>query len=338
MTHVSRTINPLHFEDLEPRRFEDLALALIFRLRAWEDIHHDGRTGGDDGVDIRAIEKLPDATLRYWAAQCKRYQKFSTADAKDAIKEAIKDGTIPDVLLLVIGCDVSLRARNSFETAASAAGIKTPVLWTSSKLQAMLYTEHQDLLFGFFGISLARQERGREGDLKRKLSLKRKLLKLFPRSERYPNIIIHSIDDEMYPEVDGDPIGRMSSWIKSEFAGHYHNGIELYLSVDEIIVNRADGKWAILGHPDVRKGETPADYAFNDSIYQKVKIFRIARIPFRNMVEVDDEGDEYYPFTHLYCWFADQGTPYEEIFCREVDGYAEFRDDNQFKYVDRVFS
>ncbi len=63
MSKPTHTINPLHFEDLDPRRFEDLALALVYRLRTWEDIHHDGRTGTDDGVDIRAIEKAVDGSL-----------------------------------------------------------------------------------------------------------------------------------------------------------------------------------------------------------------------------------------------------------------------------------
>jgi hypothetical protein len=71
MITPTRTFNPLHFEDLDPRRFEDLALQLVYKAREWEDIHHDGRSGSDDGVDIRAVERTMDGALRYWfGPQC----------------------------------------------------------------------------------------------------------------------------------------------------------------------------------------------------------------------------------------------------------------------------
>jgi hypothetical protein len=36
-------------------------------------------------------------------------------------------------------------------------------------------------------------------------------------------------------------------------------------------------------------------------------------IPFRNIVEIDTMGDEYYAEPHIYCRFADAGAPYEEF-------------------------
>ena len=40
-------------------------------------------------------------------------------------------------------------------------------------------------------------------------------------------------------------------------------------------------------------------------------MFQLARIPYRNIVDVDMIGDEYYPQPHIYCRFADGGAPYE---------------------------
>lgn len=51
---TTRTLNPLHFEDLEPHRFEDLVRQLIYDFRHWQSIEATGRLGADEGVDSRA--------------------------------------------------------------------------------------------------------------------------------------------------------------------------------------------------------------------------------------------------------------------------------------------
>ncbi|MBN3761179.1 restriction endonuclease [Burkholderia sp. Ac-20365] len=336
MTRPTRTINKLHFEDLSAGRFEDLSLALVYRLRQWQDIHHDGRTGADGGVDIRAIEAALDNSLRDWYVQCKRYATFAAADAKAAVHEAVGKATVPpDVMLLIVGCDVSLATRTAYEKAAADAGIQTAILWTASKLEAMLYAEHPDLLFSYFGVSLARQERKREDDLRRRLAMKRKMARIFPHDYK-PKIVIHSIDDDLYPESDTTGGRGISPWFRVEFAGHYHAGIEVYLNIEHIIVDRGDGAWA-----EVRYGANGIDgsidlkEAFANTRYDVVKAFTIGRIPFRNIFEVDEEGDEYYPEPHLYCRFADRGTPYELVLRREVDGYKEFHPGERFPFEDR---
>ena len=57
-TIATRTLNPLHFEDLEPHRFEDLVRQLAYQFRAWRTIEATGRVGADEGVDIRAVEMV----------------------------------------------------------------------------------------------------------------------------------------------------------------------------------------------------------------------------------------------------------------------------------------
>src|ERR1700733_4094550 len=56
---VSRTFAPIHFEDLDPHRFEDLVRELIYDFRDWQTIEATGRSGNDAGFDIRAFEKQP---------------------------------------------------------------------------------------------------------------------------------------------------------------------------------------------------------------------------------------------------------------------------------------
>jgi hypothetical protein len=85
----TRTTGPLHFEDLEPHRFEDLVRRLIYDFRPWRQLEATGRTGSDEGFDARGFEitairtALPDeedpdaqeedvSQDRAWLVQCKR--------------------------------------------------------------------------------------------------------------------------------------------------------------------------------------------------------------------------------------------------------------------------
>ena len=54
---VTRTHGQLHFEDLDPHRFEDLVRELIYDFRDWQTIEATGRSGNDAGIDIRAYER-----------------------------------------------------------------------------------------------------------------------------------------------------------------------------------------------------------------------------------------------------------------------------------------
>jgi hypothetical protein len=47
----TKTTNRLHFEDLDPKRFEDFCHSLLFPIRTWQSMHHIGRSGDDGGQD-----------------------------------------------------------------------------------------------------------------------------------------------------------------------------------------------------------------------------------------------------------------------------------------------
>ena len=55
MPNPSVTTNRLHFEDLEPRRFEELGYQLLHRLYKWERLDHTGVCGNDGGIDMIGI-------------------------------------------------------------------------------------------------------------------------------------------------------------------------------------------------------------------------------------------------------------------------------------------
>ena len=147
MANYSQTVNPLHFEDLEPHRFEDMVRQLAYDFRAWHSIEATGRLGADEGVDIRAIERLPSSNLsagiadenevvpssyeeHLWVIQCKREKRIGPTKLRDIIAAAVNEGTsIPYGLIVAAACDFSYRTREVFRTEANKLGIEEFFLW-----------------------------------------------------------------------------------------------------------------------------------------------------------------------------------------------------------------
>lgn len=314
----SKTTNKLHFSDLDPIRFEDFSLALLYPLHPWEDIRHYGRVGSDGGVDIYAIEKLENDHRRVWLIQCRRYKSATNAVLKKAVDDSLnKLNELPEVLLVVVASDVRRKSHEYFIEYAKKKGVKTPLLWTASILEAKLYSERRDLLFSYFGISDIQKARSREISVSRNISMKKRLHKDLLKTPKdvdwekarhnpvyrfnHSEAIIHSIDDDSYPGLDEHRSG-ISGWFKLELWDFYHNGLDFVINIDEGIIDE-EGNWAIIKYHQ----------KYDKNKYQKIKMFRIARIPFRNIVEYDILGDEYYPGLHLYCRYADGGEPYESF-------------------------
>ena len=92
MAKVTQTLNPLHFEDLEPHRFEDLSRQLVYDFRTWVNLEATGTLGGDEGFDVRGRELIydnedpdeeeieePHYKERLWLIQCKREKTIPPA-------------------------------------------------------------------------------------------------------------------------------------------------------------------------------------------------------------------------------------------------------------------
>lgn len=331
----TRTTNRIHFEDMDPLRFEDLALAMVYRASRWIEINHHGRSGSDQGIDIHATEEIENNTTRTWFIQCKRYKKISKNELTKVITEATKrEGQGPDILLLVLACDVSKTAYDHFIDQAKKANINRAVIWSASILETKLYSEHHDLLFAYFGISLSAEKRNRIATVKRNIRMKEKMWRDFIAKSYDPNetlkrpykkfssseIIIHSIDDNFYPEPDPNAIG-ISPWFKVEPYNFYHNGLEVTLSIEKAIFSEGN-EWDI-----VRYNEKP-----RKEKYLEANVFVIGRIPFENIIDYDVSGDEYYNSPHIYCDFKNGGQPYEEI----VYSLVSRETDDGYKYDKRL--
>jgi hypothetical protein len=130
---VTRTLNPLPFHDLEPRRFEDLVRQLVYDFRPWLRLEATGRAGSDDGYDVRGIEpgdtpsEVTDAeddeaadgeaahvgNERTWLIQCKREKEIGPTKLQNYL-----DGIDADerrklyAIIFVACCDFSKTSRD----------------------------------------------------------------------------------------------------------------------------------------------------------------------------------------------------------------------------------
>lgn len=142
---VSRTINPLHFEDLEPHRFEDLIRQLAYSFRTWTHLEATRRLGKDEGLDIRGVEAvshhpfLPASDVeedpeeiateavteeRVWSIQCKRYKKITPKLMRAIVMESVPDPkNSPYGLIIAAACDVSAETMAAFHDERIKRGV-----------------------------------------------------------------------------------------------------------------------------------------------------------------------------------------------------------------------
>jgi hypothetical protein len=99
---------------------------------------------------------------------------------------------------------------------------------------------------------------------------------------------------DAYPDVDGREKG-ISPWFRLGLVGTYHRGILVAHSWGGLMAD-GDG-WR---GPNYAAGEKP-----------EVKALLISNIPYENIEQVDWDGDEYYAYPHIYCWFGNKKSPYE---------------------------
>ena len=165
MPKPTRTLNPLHFEDLEPHRFEDLTRQLIHDFRQWRTIEAPGRTGSEGGMDIRAIEAASkefdtdrDTELgdRVWVIQCKREARIGPKRVREIVSDNLSDLKEPvHGYILVAACDFSKSARDAFNDECAKYGLGEYYIWGKAEIEDKLFQpKNNHLLVAYFGISL----------------------------------------------------------------------------------------------------------------------------------------------------------------------------------------
>jgi len=167
MAKVTRTFGPIHFEDLDPHRFEDLIRELTYDYKDWQSIEATGRSGADAGFDIRAYERVstgqtvatdpedaeephPMAGNR-WMIQCKREKEIGPKKLL-TIPDDVDQSDPPYGYILAAATNFSKQSYDAFRTKLIQKGVMEFYLWGKAELEDMLHQPKNDrILFTFLG-------------------------------------------------------------------------------------------------------------------------------------------------------------------------------------------
>jgi hypothetical protein len=288
---TSKTINPLHFEDLEPYRFEDLVRQLVYDFRNWALLEPTGRLGSDDGYDARGLEVVEGPVSpveddeesdaggerggeeRLWQIQCKRERSISPAKIAGYVDQMIPEGaTVPYGLIFAAPADFSKKARDVFRDELRQKGVREFYLWGKADLEDVLYQPKNDhLLYAYFGISLQIQKRSQRSALRSILAIKRKAIKHLGaiNQRNFTEILIRDIDDTHYPWTGEIPEFRKNpAWKKLYFVGHEHDGIQVlikkYFAYRDVEYLPPKGRANLKAWDFTRKGDVRPRDSWND--------------------------------------------------------------------------
>ena len=235
----------LHFEDLEPKRFEDLARQLIYDFKPWRRLEATGRAGADDGFDARGYEMVDGETPllanepedevpsdgardRLWLVQCKRERSIGPTKLVGYLDDIrLSEDEKLHGIVFTAACDFSKTARDKFRQKCEALGIAEWHLWGKAELEdKLMRPENDGLLFAYFGISLTIRRRTQRAELRANLAVKRKVNRILePR--RHAEMLIRSPDAATYPDSDAVPEFKSKPpWIIGAYRGMEVNGIK----------------------------------------------------------------------------------------------------------------
>lgn len=344
---TTRTLGPLHFEDLDPKRFEDLVRQLAYEFKLWRQLEATGRSGSDDGFDARGYEitvkEAPSTASaddegdpigerlaledglgdRLWLIQCKRER----AIGPKALVKYLDDTVLgPDEklhgLVFTAACDFSKKARDGFAKKCRELGLEEWHLWGKAELEDRLFRPENDhLLFAYFGISLTIRRRSQRADLRSRLAMKRKASRMLKDQINTP-LLLRSPDAAEYPYLeDPDAFKKKPLWVVWPYQGLSHGGLKFcieryfaYLSDDgkswDAAMVRNDAKSS--AHNDPWLGEDSGDPLRHDiwEFWNKIPdesrawLEVVGLVPFDDIVEIDDLGDEFVQAPHVYVPFT----------------------------------
>jgi hypothetical protein len=253
---TTRTIGPLHFEDLEPKRFEDLVRQLAYEFKPWRRLEATGRAGSDDGFDARGYEIVSKEALeraaptapsedpgqpgadedealvegaddRLWLIQCKREKAIGPLKLVKYLGDIVlAEGEKLHGIVFTAACDFSKTARDKFSAKCRELGFEEWHLWGKAELEDRLFRPENDhLLFAYFGVSLTIRRRSQRADLRARLVMKRKANRILGKNS-HQHVLLRSPDDVAYPHSENVPNFKTAApWVLRRYEGMLHDGL-----------------------------------------------------------------------------------------------------------------
>ena len=346
---TTRTLNPLPFQDLEPHRFEDMVRQLAYDFRKWSRLEATGRSGDDEGQDIRGIEVVEvDSELaedgeetiiappieRLWIFQCKREKAIGPKRLVGIVNEVLPMASaMPYGFVVVAACDISKAARDAFRIEMVKRRIEEYAIWAKGELEDMLVLPKNDrLLFAYFNISLEPRRRTLATTLRAQISIKKQLLAEFDKRPdpilRGNYLLLRDPTDEAYPPVEDEKIKAKPSYIHCR-----------YLDLDEphclTVLIKAHPAWTtpdrkhwdalytvdleigrktLLRPRPVRQQSTqdPGLLFLNEYAPREdqCELWIVGYVPLERVLAVDRDGDRYFRMPHIFVQFIGEYGPF----------------------------
>ena len=338
---VTRTLGPLHFEDLDPHRFEDLVRELVYDFKDWQSIEATGRSGADDGFDVRAYERVGVSQEErsddsdeeesaphpmegnLWMFQCKRESQLGPAQVQKIIEDGVKADSPPYGYVLAAPANFSKKSFDVFREKLRERGVMEFYLWGRAALEDMLHLPRYDrILFTFFGISLVMRRRSRATDIRTVVARKNKLMRTLGDDPHRKRILARDTADSHYPyNSKYDDLERHPRWRAYHTAGLDPRGLVVTVAEHFAYWDKAKGEWdmtealnldnAANGEQDHEERRAQHDLRERVESFwrffprgRRVTYVRNGLIRFEDLLVIDEKGDSLFDCPHLYVEFT----------------------------------
>lgn len=343
--HITRTLGPIHFEDLDPHRFEDLVRQLTYDFRQWQTIESTGRGGADDGFDIRAYEVVPPATTpddedtqedvphpmegNLWMIQCKREKELGPKRVEAIVSDAVNVDSPPYGYILVAPAHFSKAAHDKFREKLRSRGVMEFYLWGAGELEDMLYQPKNDhILFAFFGISLTSRRRSRTTAIRAAVNVKNKLRRVLGDNPNHQSVLLRDLQDTHYPyEDEYKDFEKRPRWKEYPVVEFHPLGLIVSVARYYAYIDKQNAEWdftkavnnimPVQGHHrrhrDAEKeelGNSVKDFWQQLPRTQRCTFIYNGLIRFDAIAFIDEKGDTEYECPHLFVEFHGERGPF----------------------------
>lgn len=341
--HITKTLGPIHFEDLDPRRFEDLVRELVYDFKDWQNIEATGRGGSDDGFDIRAYEQVSDVITesgehdsgeeaahpmegRVWMFQCKREKEIGPARVASIISDGVDPKVPPYGYILTAPANFSKTSYDKFREELRKRGVMEFYLWGRAALEDMLHQPKNDhILFTFFGISLVSRRKSRATEIRGVVSAKNKLLKLLGEHPNLEPVLLRDTNDVHYPyKAEYNDFKKRPRWKEYPVVEMHPVGLIVLVAKFFAFHDPVKKEWDYSDAVNlVHRQANDEDREEKDALRQCVEGFweffqKSSRamfvvngfVRFDSIVVIDSEGDSLHKFPHIYVDFQSNRGPF----------------------------
>jgi len=367
---ITRTYGPIHFEDLDPHRFEDLIRQLLYDYKDWQSIEATGRSGSDEGFDVRAYEKVAVVTHsenenneeveevhpmegNLWMIQGKREKEIGPKKIKTILSD-IDPKNLPYGYILAASANFSKKSHDVFREELRKKGVMEFYLWGKAELEDMLNLPKNDrILFTFFGISLVSKRRIRTTEIRSAVGAKNKLFITVGKGHQFrQSILVRDLKDTNYPyKSKYSDFKTNPRW--KEYVAYSHHPLGLWCHSYEYFayIDTEKKEWDFTKEVNLvsrqRETQDERQKAFEkrnlvndvwDFLPRKNKGYFVidCLINYADIAIIDDKGDIYYNFPHIYVDFVGNMGPFAEylnilkINNKEIDLTEDYKRINVF--------